>query len=99
MPKPGRPSTLRDTAGRTGLEPANWQDSRGFGTEEAARVDASVRSGAFDLDFLFPSTACNLGAPTFAGGAFFIDADGDSSCDPANDFVFAWGATGGPAGT
>jgi len=66
---------------------------------EVRTATTSVTNGAFDLDFLFASMTCNLGADTAAGGALYIDVDGNSSCNPTTDFVFVWGARGGPAGT
>jgi hypothetical protein len=58
-----------------------------------------VSQGAFDVDVLFANDGCNLGATSFAGGALYIDANGDGRCDPAVDFLFVWVATGGPPGT
>jgi hypothetical protein len=69
-----------------------------FGSEVKTTTTV-VSGGAFDLDFLFASTACNLGASFFGAGAFYIDADADGACDPAVDRMFVWGAWGGPGGT
>ena len=67
--------------------------------DERLTTTTTVRGGAFDLDFLFAITDCNLGANSYAGGAFTIDVDGDGTCDPTVDRVFVWGASGGPPGT
>jgi hypothetical protein len=63
------------------------------------RTTTVVSGGAFDLDFLLFNGGCNLGASSFAAGAFYIDADNDGACDPAVDRIFVWGASGGPPGT
>jgi hypothetical protein len=59
----------------------------------------TIANGSFNFDFLLASTTCNLGGDSSAGGAVFIDANGDGTCDLADDLVFAWVARGGPGGT
>src|SRR4029077_9821077 len=62
-------------------------------------ADAPIIAGVFHFDFLFPSSTCNLGANATAGAAVFVDTNGDATCDPATDLVFAFVAYGGPGGT
>jgi hypothetical protein len=69
------------------------------GGGEIRTAETLVQNGVFNLDFLFATTTCNLGGNSTAGGALYIDIDGNSTCNPAADFVFVWGATGGPPGT
>jgi hypothetical protein len=58
----------------------------------------TVSGGRFEFDFLFPSTVCNLGASSDAGGALYVDVDDDGECDPAQDLLFVWATYGGPGG-
>jgi hypothetical protein len=59
----------------------------------------ALEGGGFSFNFFFPSEACNLGAGITGGGALYIDVDGDGECNPAEDEIFVWTASGGPPGT
>lgn len=68
-------------------------------SQQTRTATTSVQAGRFDLDFLFASYSCNLGAGSRASAALYIDVDANGSCNPEVDSLYLWGALGGPAGT
>ena len=59
----------------------------------------SVNGGRFDLDLYIWGSCAIVGQKLTAGGAAFVDVDGDAVCDPGKDVVFVWPTVSSMDGT
>ena len=61
-----------------------------FGSYTPQNASDIIEDGAFSFSFDQPSTACSIGQRLTEPAAFYIDANGDGTCNLAEDYVFIW---------